>query len=49
MSETRTSKVTEEDVVVAGTNYVWMGQTFMFSLLTLCGALVAYKMDKTDE
>lgn len=49
MSETTTGKVTDEEVAAIGTNYVWMGQTFMFGLLTVIGAVVAYRMDKADE
>lgn len=47
--DTTTSKVTDDEVAPVGTNYVWMGQTFMFALLTFIGAFVAYRMDKSDE
>ena len=32
-----------------GTNYVWMGQTFLVSILCLAGSLVSKKMDRKDE
>ena len=51
--ETRKSSVNTDSTSVAsgsaGTNYVWMGQTIIFSLLTVTGALVTRKQDKKDE
>ena len=46
-------KVTPDGVAsqimeVNGTNYVWMGQTIFFAILTLAGSLIALKMDKKD-
>ena len=32
-----------------GTNYVWMGQAILVSILTIAGSLVAKKMDAKDE
>ena len=32
-----------------GTNYVWMGQTFLVAIFYVIGSLVTRKMDKKDE
>lgn len=32
-----------------GTNYVWMGQAILVSILTIAGSLVTKKMDAKDE
>jgi len=42
-SETTTSSTDESATAAVGTNYVWMGQTLMFSILTICGCFVTRK------
>ena len=51
-SDARTASVSTDEIAAAhsaGTNYVWMGQTIIFSILTISGALVTKKQDKKDE
>ena len=49
-SASKTGKSTElSDGGLNGTNYVWMGQTFLLSILCLAGSFVTKRMDRKDE